>query len=344
MNKIDLQLAGEVRGIRNSISRSDKTDYVTTYTEREFFEGKTREERVLILRTRGCSWSYHSGCSMCGYWDDTNPDIGKEELSAQVDSFLQEFPRGDVLKIFTSGSFFDPVEVDREVQLATMKRVLEGYNSLIVESRPEYVLKIVEDLKQFSGRLQVAIGLESTDGNILRDSVNKDYDFEDFKKAAKLLHEIGISVRTYLLLKPPYVTESEAITDTVRSARELAEYCDFISINPMNIQRGTLVEKLYREGNYRPPWLWSVVKVLQSLKGTRIPMVSLVTASGKKRGAHNGHACDRNFSEAIKKFSETQDYSPIDALKCDCLGSWKNFTEIEDTIHHPISEVVLGDW
>ncbi|MCL5874385.1 MAG: archaeosine biosynthesis radical SAM protein RaSEA, partial [Candidatus Thermoplasmatota archaeon] len=259
MNKVDPQLAKEIAGIRNSISRSDRTDYVTTYTEKEFFNNKTTLERVLILRTRGCSWSYHSGCSMCGYWDDTNPEIGKEELENQINSFLKEHPKGEVLKIFTSGSFFDPIEIDSGLQLSIIERVLQGYDHLIVESRPEYIRKVVGDLKKFGGRVQVAIGLESTDPSILKNSVNKNYDFGDFKEAAMLLRENGISVRTYLLLKPPFMTESEAIRDSIKSARELAQYSDFISINPMNIQRGTLVERMYKEGNYRPPWLWSVV-------------------------------------------------------------------------------------
>ncbi len=343
MNKVDPQLAKEIAGIRNSISRSDRTDYVTTYTEKEFFNNKTTLERVLILRTRGCSWSYHSGCSMCGYWDDTNPEIGKEELENQINSFLKEHPKGEVLKIFTSGSFFDPIEIDSGLQLSIIERVLQGYDHLIVESRPEYIRKVVGDLKKFGGRVQVAIGLESTDPSILKNSVNKNYDFGDFKEAAMLLRENGISVRTYLLLKPPFMTESEAIRDSIKSARELAQYSDFISINPMNIQRGTLVERMYKEGNYRPPWLWSVVTVLQSLRDTGIPVVSLVTASGKKRGAHNGHICDRKFSEGIRNFSETLDFGFLDELKCDCQESWKNFVEVEEETGIPMSEVILND-
>lgn len=343
MNKVDPQFAGEIAGIRNAISRSNRTDYVTTYTEREFFNGKTTLERVLILRTRGCSWSYHSGCSMCGYWDDTNPEIGKAELENQVSAFLKEFPRGEVLKIFTSGSFFDPIEIDSGLQLEIIERVLEGYGHLIVESRPEYIYKVVGDLKKYGSMVQVAIGLESTDPDILKNSVNKNYDFDDFKKAATLLRGNGISVRAYLLLKPPFVTESEAVKDAIKSARELAPYSDFISINPMNIQRGTLIEKMYREGNYRPPWLWSVVTVLQSLKGVGVPVVSLITASGKKRGSHNGHACDRKFSEGIRKYSETLDYAYLDGLRCECKETWRNFVEVEEETGAPISEVVLND-
>ena len=343
MNKVDPQFAGEIAKIRNAIGRNGRTDYVTTYTEKEFFDGKTTVERVLILRTRGCSWSYHSGCSMCGYWDDTNPEVGKEEIENQVNTFLGEFPKGEVLKIFTSGSFFDPIEIDAGVQFTIIERVLQGYAQLIVESRPEYIAKVVEKLRKYSGKMQVAIGLESTDPSILKNSVNKNYDFEDFKEAAKLLRENGISVRTYLLLKPPFLTESEALRDSIKSARDLAPYSDFISINPMNVQRGTLVEKMYKEGSYRPPWLWTVVTVLQSLRGIDVPVVSLVTASGKNRGAHNGHSCDRRFSEGIRLFSETLDYRYLEELNCECQEAWKNFYEVEDKTGVPISEVILND-
>ncbi len=343
MNKVDPQFAREIAGIRNAVRRSERTDYVTTYTEREFFNGKSTTERVLILRTRGCSWSYHSGCSMCGYWDDTNPNIGKEELERQINAFIRDFPKGEVLKIFTSGSFFDPLEVDPAVQERIMDTVLAGYENLIVESRPEYIKRVIGGLRKYAGRVQVAIGLESTDPSILKSSVNKNYDFEDFKGAASLLRDNGISVRAYLLLKPPFLTEREAIEDSIKSARDLAPYSDFISINPMNIQRGTLVEKLYREGNYRPPWLWSVVTVLQSLRDLGVPVVSLITASGKRRGAHNGHICDRKFSEGIRRYSETLDFSYLDELNCECSGAWKNFCEVEEGSRHAMSEVILND-
>lgn len=343
MNNIDLQFAGEIRSIRERISRSQRVDYVTTYTEREFFDGKTRDERVLILRTRGCSWSYHSGCSMCGFWEDTNPNITKNEIMNQIESFLKEYSKGDVLKIFTSGSFFDPIEISEDIQLLIIQKLLENYNYLIVESRPEYIINRADKLKEFAGRIQVAIGMESTDPAVLKYLINKNYDFEDFKEAAQELHKNGISVRAYLLMKPPFMKEDEAIRDTIQSARAVADYADFISINPMNIQKGTLVETLYKEGNYRPPWLWSVVEVLLALKDIKIPVVSLITASGKRRGPHNGHSCDRSFSEAIRKYSETLNFSYLENLQCECRTRWESFRENETTVPIQVNEALYYD-
>ncbi len=344
MNNIDLQFAGEIREIRNRMKRSERRDYVTTYTEREFLNGQTREERVLILRTRGCSWSYHSGCSMCGFWEDTNPEISAMDIMKQIDDFLKEYDKGEVLKLFTSGSFFDPLELSEEIQIPIIEKLLQHYDLLILESRPEYIIGRADKLKQFAGRLQVAIGMESTNPDVLKYLINKNYTFEDFKKASEELHKNGISVRAYLLMKPPFMKEQEAIEDTIKSARDVSLFSDFISINPMNIQKGTLVESLYREGNYRPPWLWSVVQVLLSLRDLNVPVVSLITGSGKKRGPHNGHSCDRLFSESIRKYSETLDYKYLENLSCECKEIWESFKVGESLVPTQVNEAVYDDF
>jgi len=343
MNNIDLQFAGEIREIRNRIGRSERKDYVTTYTEKEFLNGRTRNERVLILRTRGCSWSYHSGCSMCGFWEDTNPEINANDIMKQIEDFLKEYSKGDVLKVFTSGSFFDPLEVSGEIQVPIIEKLLDHYNFLIVESRPEYIVNKAESLKQFSGRLQVAMGMESTDPEVLKYLINKNYSYEDFKRASELLHRNGISVRAYLLMKPPFMKEQEAIDDTIKSARDISSFADFISINPMNVQKGTLVESLYKEGNYRPPWLWSVVEVLLSLRDIQIPVISLITGSGKSRGPHNGHSCDRIFSESIRKYSETRDFTYLENLRCECRETWESFKTVENSLPIQVNEAVYND-
>lgn len=338
MNIIEGDFSLDIRRIRESIDRSDRIDYVTTYTEKEYLKGKTREERVLILRTRGCSWSYHSGCSMCGFWEDTNPKIKAEDIEAQVDDFLLKFPKGDVIKIFTSGSFLDDIEIRKDVQRKILDKLEKGYENIIIETRPEYVKKSIDFLKQYGERLQVAIGLESSNQNVLKYSVNKNYTYEDFRNAAILLKNNGISVRTYVLLKPPFLTEAEAIKDSVQTIFDVMPYSDIISLNPLNVQKGTYVEFLYKQGRFRPPYLWSVIEVLLKTKNQKVPVVSLITGSGKKRGAHNGHTCDYNFSDAIRKYSETWNYEYIEKLECGCKEDWKTFLATEDSISFPIGE------
>ena len=42
----------------------------------------------------------------------------------------------------------------------------------------------------------------------------------------------------------------------------VAQYSDEVSVNPMNIQKNTIVDRLFRNKEYRPPWLWSLVEMI----------------------------------------------------------------------------------
>src|SRR2546427_7384382 len=66
-----------------------------------------------------------------------------------------------------------------------------------------------------------------------------------------------------------------------------------MSFNPVNVQSHTLVDRLFRSGEYRPPWLWSVVDVLERTRDLTAHVKSHPTAGGMRRGAHNCGACDR---------------------------------------------------
>ena len=70
----------------------------------------------------------------------------------------------------------------------------------------------------------------------------------------------------------------------------------------------TLVEQLYAAGEYRPPWLWSVVDVIR--QGREILsedslLLCHPSGGGSKRGPHNCGKCDHKFLEAISDFSLT---------------------------------------
>jgi radical SAM enzyme (TIGR01210 family) len=165
---------------------------------------------------------------------------------------------------------------------------------------------------------------------VLENSINKGFELKDYIKAASTLKDLGIGVKTYLLVKPPFLSEREAILDAVNSAKVVADYTQTISFNPVNVQKYTLVEKLWRNGEYRTPWLWSVVEVLRQshkLKGVRL--MSSPTAGGTKKGAFNCGKCDKEVLQAIEKFSLTQDISYLDAPDCECKNMWEDILNIE---------------
>jgi hypothetical protein len=106
------------------------------------------------------------------------------------------------------------------------------------------------------------------------------------------------------------MSEEEAVIDAIKSVRDCAPYSTDISVNPMNIQKNTLVEKLWKRGEYRPPWLWSVARVLLETGGVEADVLSYPTGGDRERGAHNDDR-DQELVKLIFNSSLNQDFREL---------------------------------
>ncbi|PSP26954.1 TIGR01210 family radical SAM protein [Halobacteriales archaeon QH_2_65_14] len=256
---------------------------------------------TIILNTGGCRWARAGGCTMCGYVAESveGGTVPHEDLMTQVEKCLDheaehaEEPAGQV-KIYTSGSFLD----EREVPAETRRAIAETFadrERMVVESLPDFVdREKLADLTDRGVETDVAVGLETATDRVRHDCVNKYFDFAEFEDAASEAVAAGAGVKAYLLMKPPFLSESEAIADMKRSIRRCGavEGCHTVSMNPTNVQRHTMVEDLYYNDGYRPPWLWSVAAVLEATTEEDVIVVSDPVGHGSDRGPHNCGECD----------------------------------------------------
>ena len=308
--------------------------YVNQWVEDEAIGTERVRAFVLILKTRGCYWADVKGCSMCGYSKDT---LGRSatpaELAEQLQRALARYRDEPYVKVYTSGSFLD----DREVDPDSRRTMLEAFSGrarrFLFETLPEFVTpETVGPLRAaFHGELEVALGLESADPWVLARAVGKGETPEAYLAAGDRVRALGARSKAYLLLKPPYLTESESIADVVRSVRAASSHFDTLSINPVHIQNGTVVERLYHRGRYRPPWLWSVVAALE--EGAKVRgdsrLVSFPTAGGLARGPHNCGECDQRVLTAIESSSLGQEFSTLEGLECACRSEWQSVRSLE---------------
>jgi len=303
---------------------------------------------TIILNTGGCRWARAGGCTMCGYVAESveGGSVAHDALLDQIDAALaherEEEADADLVKIYTSGSFLD----EREIPERTREAVAETFadrDRLVVESLPDFVAR--EKLTEFTDRglaVDVAVGLETATDRVRHDCVNKYFEFAEFEAACETVREVAeaasvpadgpaAGVKAYLLMKPPFLSEPEALADMKRSVRRCGgvDGCHTVSMNPCNVQRHTMVEELYFEDGYRPPWLWSVADVLESTTAVDAIVVSDPVGHGSDRGPHNCGDCDDRVQKAIKDFDLRQDPSVFEQVSCDCELTWETVIERE---------------
>ena len=166
----------------------------------------------------------------------------------------------------------------------------------------------------------MAIGLESATSLVLDKCVNKRIKWDGCLRACANARTVGASVKAYVLLKPPFLNEAQAIHDTVSSVKQAASHVDKISINAVNVQRNTVVERLWKRGEWSAPWLWSVAEVLRRTADCDVRVYSDPTGGGTQRGAHNCGTCDQALLDGLTTHRLGGE---IPVAVCDCRGRWE---------------------
>jgi radical SAM enzyme (TIGR01210 family) len=320
----------EIRG-RQRVKPHSPSELVGFWAGEDLLDRKPVRSNTIIFRTRGCYWAQRGGCTMCGYtYDAAATPPTYEDIMAQYRSAEDKID-GKVVKLFTSGSFFDNSEVPEKAREEILSSLAKKADKVVIETRPEFVTdKAMGEAKKYLGRPEVAIGLETSNDKIRIECINKNFLFKDFVRASETAKKYGVTIKAYLLLKPPFINERDALEDMVNSVLDAAPYAGTISINLCNVQRGTIVDELFMKKAYRPPWLWTIVEIIKRVHGkTNAVIMSDPLAAGASRGPHNCYKCDQAFADAIRKYSITQGISAFDGLDCDCRLAWEKVLELE---------------
>ena len=320
----------------------DATEPATVYKTPEVLpDGTPCTAATVIFRTRGCVWWWKSGCTFCGYFNDVRDDVTADDLFAQWEEAkrrLDDFEGCSMVKVYTSGTFFEDRENPPEWQEAILRETHERGLHLVIEAQAQLCTQ--EKLAWVAERhpgCTVAVGLEAYDDAVLRFHVNKGFSTKQWHRSVDMLRDNGLRVKTYLLFKPPFMSEGDALELTCRWISQVAPLSDDVSVNPMNIQKRTIVERLFRNREYRPPWLWSLVEMMErvhdDISEAQTRIIVHPTAAGRIRGAHNCGACDAEVVAAIERYSVSGDSREFADLDCDCKRVWR--AEVDNDLSLP---------
>ncbi len=224
---------------------------------------------TVFLTNRECPWR----CLMCDLWRNTlTTAVPPGAIPAQIDYALERLSPARQIKLYNSGSFFDRHAIPIDDYSAIAAR-LNSFERVIAESHPallgESCLRFRDLL---TGRLEVAMGLETAHPETLR-RLNKRMSLEQFSAASAWLLENEIDLRAFILVKPPFMQEEEALHWAERSL-DFAFDCGATAASLIATRAGNgAMDELSSAGEFSAPRLETIESAAEyglSLKRGRV--------------------------------------------------------------------------
>lgn len=312
---------------------------------RECMHDETVPRAVLFLPViHGCSWKHKcGGCLNCGMAQGMNIDLPsalavKPVLDRVATWVVRQKESPAWVCIYNEGSFLNPDELHQLAQRLILEITADtGFvRRITIESRPEFIteeaLKTASQIATSHGvEIEIGQGVEVRNNFVRRCCINKGFSWDTFERKVKAIAECeGLRSLAYVLLKPPFLTEREAIDEAIRTIQECFRIgVDAVSLEAMSIQEWTLVEYLWLREFYRVPMLWSVIYVL-----SKVAPLGEVRIGGEPetyfpyslRAAHNwgacGGKCNARIWDRFRRYNETHDPNYLTESSCECEEGW----------------------
>lgn len=309
-----------------------------------FFEGRMVRRKRIVLLAAACS---AATCTMCPL---PNEALDTHRRAASADDIIEQFNSSfrktpidnfDLITVYNNGNFFSDVEMPPKAKQHIYACVRQSLaKTLVVESLPQFINPPkIEEVRTHLGNKQlvVAIGLQSSDDLVRNLAINSTCTKQGFERAVRLLQKNGYLAQAFLMVKPPFLTENEAVEDTVNSIVYLS---DLDIKNPIlcatRVAPNTLVSCLYREGRFRPPWLWTIVEVLEKsaiLAPGSFPRVAVGELKSNSNSDSvcpaNCPICSEKLIAALEQFNSTRNLEVLN-IPCSCLTDYRNYLTLEN--------------
>ena len=206
-------------------------------------------------------------CAFCNQVKITNykDNINKENTIRQINQYLSYFPKNENLKeiAFFGGSF---TGLDEKVMISYLEIALNYKKKGIIDrirlsTRPDYIYNSILDiLKKYEVDV-IELGIQSLDNEILNAN-ERGHSKEDSIMASKLIKDYGFKLGHQIM--PGLYKDSfdKAIKTGLESIKMNP---DMVRIYPTLVIKDTKLEKLYKEGLYKPLSLDEAIEISSRL-------------------------------------------------------------------------------
>jgi radical SAM enzyme (TIGR01210 family) len=258
------------------VSRRPARENLDPYLPYEYFVEEERSAdgvvvpiATVFITNKECPFR----CVMCDLWRNTlTESVPVGAIPAQIDHALLKLPPANQLKLYNSGSFFDPHAIPAQDYAAIAERA-NRFDRLIVENHPALTGDSCLRFRDLLAcGLEVAMGLETAHPEVLR-RLNKRMTLEQFSNAAGFLRRNGIDLRVFILVQPPYLPAAEALYWAERSLDFAMESGATAAVLIPTRGGNGAMEDLTASGQFAPPALETLEAAMEygvGLKAGRV--------------------------------------------------------------------------
>ncbi len=306
--KINTKWIVSKRGKKNLVN--PQRPYAWLVEKKRTSSGKIEDIGIIFLTNKECP--FH--CLMCDLWKNTtDKTVPIGAIQNQIKWALKKMPKVKHLKLYNSGSFFDKKAIPEE-DFEKIASLLNQFETIIVESHPKF---INESCMRFNdllnAKLEIAIGLETVHPELIK-KLNKQMTLDDFKNSVEFLSKNNIKSKTFILLKPPFLSEYEGVYWAKQSIDfAFKSGVDSCTVIPVRLGNGAM-DSLLENGDFSLPTIQSLEEVL--VYGIKQNKGSVFADVWDLQLFSN---CDNCLKERIKRITEMNlNQKFIEHVKCSC--------------------------
>ena len=349
INRLARRMSAVARAFRKRYPLEEAPWRAGHYLLPVWSHGRPAHKALIWYHNQGCAWARKAGCTMCNFGE--RDDVPLDETV--VADFRRELDKLDpgtrFIHLGPGGSVLQESEIRTSLRhdlVQSLERLpfLEGVGletraETIREDRLENLLAV---LPPHVTELALGFGLESADELILRVAVNKAEAIEDIERAIERVLKVNartpdrhVVVDCYVLLKPPFLTEGEAIEDAIESITWAYDHgAETVSLFVNTMKRNTICAWLNArtedDGPYRyqTPYLYSAFEVLAGLRPEHRARTGVLGFTSGNPYVGAPRACDlcwHVLHGLLSAHNYTRDTALLSAareVRCECRTNW----------------------
>jgi hypothetical protein len=330
-------------------------------------DGQPATKALVWYPSPGCGHARTGGCTYCNFGENTGLARMSHKLRDDYvfDRFNQQLARLDpgtrFIHLGPGGSVLAEHELSEPLR-HRMYLALSRFpflESVGIETRAAgLTVAMIEDdivhlpagLSEFS----VGFGLESSDDWVRSVAINKRLSLPSLLAALHNISEANrrsrgprVTADIYVFLKPPFVTEQEAIIDAARSVEWAFDNgAATVSVFLGTVKEQTLCAWLAEQTDpppfrYEPPFYYSAFEVLRLLApplAARTLFLGLVSGVPFRKGPRCCSLCGPYLSGLLTAHNVTRERALLDVarqVRCACRDNWQASLDLRPPLSLP---------